>query len=633
MRVLAKTTYILTTAAFLSLGAAYTASANEDLAKLASDAKNWAMQTGDYANTRYSKLNQITADNVKNLQVKWSFSTGVLRGHEGGPLIIGDVMYVHTPFPNNVFALDLKNDGKILWKYEPKQDTNVIPIMCCDTVNRGVAYGDGKIILNQADTTVVALDAKTGKVVWSVKNGDQTDGGKGESGTSAPVVIKDKVLVGVSGAEFGVRGWLAAYNLKDGKLAWKAYSEGPDADTLLDPEKTTHLGKPVGKDSGTNTWEGEQWKTGGGTTWGWYSYDPKLNLVYYGTGNPSTWNPVQRPGDNRWSMTIMARDADTGVAKWLYQMTPHDEWDYDGINEMILVDGMEVNGAKHDVLVHFDRNGFAYTMDRATGELLVAKKYDPAVNWATEVNMDPKSDQYGRPQVVAKYSTQQNGEDTNSTGICPAALGTKDQQPAAYSPKTGLFYVPTNHVCMDYEPYKVSYTAGQPYVGATVSMYAAPGGDGNMGNFIAWDAAKGEIVWSKPEQFSVWSGALATDGDVVFYGTLEGYIKAVDKDGKELYKFKTPSGIIGNITTYEHDGKQYIAVLSGVGGWAGIGLAGGLLSPDNAAAWHGAVDQGRAQGDQTAVVGTAGLGAVGGYAALADYTTLGGQLTVFGLPD
>ncbi|MCP9233064.1 methanol/ethanol family PQQ-dependent dehydrogenase [Mesorhizobium sp. M0045] len=633
MRVLAKTTYILTTAAFLSLGAAYTASANEDLAKLASDAKNWAMQTGDYANTRYSKLNQITADNVKNLQVKWSFSTGVLRGHEGGPLIIGDVMYVHTPFPNNVYALDLKNDGKILWKYEPKQDSNVIPIMCCDTVNRGVAYGDGKIILNQADTTVVALDAKTGKVVWSVKNGDQTDGGKGESGTSAPVVIKDKVLVGVSGAEFGVRGWLAAYNLKDGKLAWKAYSEGPDADTLLDPEKTTHLGKPVGKDSGTNTWEGEQWKTGGGTTWGWYSYDPKLNLVYYGTGNPSTWNPVQRPGDNRWSMTIMARDADTGVAKWLYQMTPHDEWDYDGINEMILVDGMEVNGAKHDVLVHFDRNGFAYTMDRATGELLVAKKYDPAVNWATEVNMDPKSDQYGRPQVVAKYSTQQNGEDTNSTGICPAALGTKDQQPAAYSPKTGLFYVPTNHVCMDYEPYKVSYTAGQPYVGATVSMYAAPGGDGNMGNFIAWDAAKGEIVWSKPEQFSVWSGALATDGDVVFYGTLEGYIKAVDKDGKELYKFKTPSGIIGNITTYEHDGKQYIAVLSGVGGWAGIGLAGGLLSPDNAAAWHGAVDQGREQGDQAAVVGTAGLGAVGGYAALADYTTLGGQLTVFGLPD
>ncbi|TIR43067.1 MAG: PQQ-dependent dehydrogenase, methanol/ethanol family [Mesorhizobium sp.] len=633
MRVLARTAYLLTTAALMSFGAVHMTSANEELMKMSSDPKNWAMPTGDYANTRYSKLNQINKDNVKNLQVKWTMSTGVLRGHEGGPLVIGDVMYIHTPFPNIVYALDLNNEGKILWKYEPKQDPNVIAIMCCDTVNRGVAYGDGKIILNQADTTVVALDAKSGKVVWTVKNGDQVDGGKGESGTSAPVVVKDKVIVGISGAEYGVRGHISAYNLSDGKLAWRAYSTGPDAETLIDPEKTTHLGKPVGSDSGTNTWEGEQWKTGGGTTWGWYAYDPKLNLIYYGTGNPSTWNPVQRPGDNRWSMTIMARDADTGMAKWLYQMTPHDEWDYDGVNEMILVDGMDIKGAKRDVLVHFDRNGFAYTMDRANGELLVAKKYDPAVNWATEVNMDPSSDQYGRPQVVAKYSTQANGEDTNSTGICPAALGTKDQQPATYSPKTGLFYVPTNHVCMDYEPYKVSYTAGQPYVGATVAMYPTPNSHGGMGNFIAWDAAKGEIVWSKPEQFSVWSGALATEGDVVFYGTLEGYIKAVDTEGKELYKFKTPSGIIGNVNTFEHRGKQYIAVLSGVGGWAGIGLAGGLLGAEGAAAWQAAVAGEKAPTEEEKSISTAGLGAVGGYAALADYTTLGGQLTVFGLPD
>jgi lanthanide-dependent methanol dehydrogenase len=627
---------LLTTVASIALLAATatTALANDDVTKLTSDPKNWAIPTGDYANTRYSKLDQINASNVKNLQVKWTFSTGVLRGHEGGPLVVGDVMYIHAPFPNTVFALDLKNDGKIIWKYEPRQDPNVIPIMCCDTVNRGVAYAEGKVFLYQADSTLVALDAKTGKPIWSVKNAEATDGSKGESGTSAPMVVKDKVLVGISGGEFGVRGHMTAYNINDGKKVWRAYSMGPDADTLLDPEKTTHLGKPVGKDSGTATWEGEQWKIGGGTTWGWYSYDPKLNLVYYGTGNPSTWNPVQRPGDNRWSMTIMARDADTGVAKWMYQMTPHDEWDFDGINEMILVDGMDVGGAKHDVLVHFDRNGFAYTLDRASGELLVAKKYDPKVNWATEVVMDKNSDQYGRPQVVAKYSTQQNGEDTNTTGICPAALGTKDQQPATYSPKTGLFYVPTNHVCMDYEPYKVSYTAGQPYVGATVSMYPAPESHGGMGNFIAWDAAKGEIVWSKPEQFSVWSGALATAGDIVFYGTLEGYIKAVDKkDGKELYKFKTPSGIIGNINTFEAGGKQYIAVLSGVGGWAGIGLAGGLLSPENAAAWHGAVDQGRAQGDEAKVVNTAGLGAVGGYAGLAQYTSLGGVLTVFGLPE
>lgn len=600
--------------------------ANDELMKMSENPKDWVMQSGDYWNQRYSKLNQITADNVGKLQVAWTFSTGVLRGHEGGPLVIGDTMYVHAPFPNTVYALDLAKDGAIKWSYEPKQDPNVIPVMCCDTVNRGVAYGDGKIFLYQADTTLVALDANTGKEVWKVKNGDAS---KAETGTSAPHVIKDKVLVGISGAEFGVRGSMTAYNIKDGKLVWRGYSTGPDAETIMDPEKTTHLGKPVGKDSGINTWEGDQWKIGGGTTWGWYSYDKDLNLVYYGTGNPSTWNPNQRPGDNRWSMTIFARDVDTGMTKWVYQMTPHDEWDYDGVNEMILAD-LDIGGKARKTLVHFDRNGLGYTLDRETGELLVAEKYDPTVNWTTGVDMDPKSKNYGRPAVVPQYSTENNGEDTNTTGICPAALGTKDQQPAAYSPDTGLFYVPTNHVCMDYEPYKVSYTAGQAYVGATVAMYPTPGSHGGMGNFIAWDAKEGKIVWSNPEQFSVWSGALATSGGVVFYGTLEGYLKAVDaKTGKELYKFKTPSGIIGNVTTYERNGKQYIAVLSGVGGWAGIGLAAGLLNADNANAWHTAVDQGNVPEDAEKLVGTAGLGAVGGYAGLAKYTSLGGSLTVF----
>jgi len=598
---------LLSTACLMALGAyAAPASANDELIKLEKDPKQWVMPTGNYANHRFSTLNQINRDNVGKLQVAWTFSTGVLRGHEGGPLIIGDVMYVHTPFPNIVYALDLNNNGEILWKYEPKQDPNVIPVMCCDTVNRGVAYGDGKIILHQADTTVVALDAKTGEVVWSVKNGDPSIG---ETGTSAPMVFKDKVLIGISGGEFGVRGSITAYNLKDGSRAWRGYSMGPDADTLMDPEKTTHLGKPVGVDSGTATWQGDQWKIGGGTTWGWYSYDPELNLVYYGTGNPSTWNPSQRPGDNRWSMTVFARDADTGMAKWVYQMTPHDEWDYDGINEMILAD-KKIKGQDRKVLVHFDRNGLAYTMDRVNGELLVAEKYDPTVNWTTGVDMDPNSPTFGRPAVVAKFSTAQNGEDVNTTGICPAALGTKDQQPASYSPETGIFYVPTNHVCMDYEPFRVSYTAGQPYVGATLSMYPAPNSHGGMGNFIAWDADAGKIVWSVPEKFSAWGGALATSGGLVFYGTLEGFLKAVDqKDGKLLYSFKTPSGIIGNVTTYEHGGKQYVAVLSGIGGWAGIGLAAGLTDPN------------------------AGLGAVGGYAGLRKYTNLGGQLTVFALPN
>jgi len=587
-----------TLAVGLSLGIQAPVSANDDLTAKMSDSKNWAIQTGDYANHRYSKLSQINASNVKDLQVAWTFSTGVLRGHEGSPLVIGDTMYVHTPFPNNVYALDLNNDGAIKWRYEPKQNPDTIPVMCCDTVNRGLAYADGKIILHQADTTVVALNAESGDVVWSVKNGDPA---RGETNTATVLPVKDRVIVGISGGEFGVRGHITAYSLKDGSLLWRGYSMGPDSDTLIDPEKTTHLGKPVGKDSGTNTWQGDQWKIGGGATWGWYSYDPETNLVYYGTSNPSTWNPVQRPGDNRWSMTIFARDADTGIAKWVYQMTPHDEWDYDGINEMILTD-LEIDGKMRKTLVHFDRNGFGYTLDRVTGELLVAEKYDPVVNWASHI--DKKT---GRPVVQAQYSTEHGGEDVNTTNICPAALGTKDQQPASFSPDTKLFYVPTNHVCMDYEPFRVSYTAGQPYVGATLSMYP-PKGEDHMGNFIAWDATKGKIVWSNKERFSVWSGALSTAGGVVFYGTLEGYLKAVDaKTGEELYKFKTPSGIIGNVMTYEHGGKQYVGILSGIGGWAGIGLAAGLTDPQ------------------------AGLGAVGGYSALHNYTRLGGQLTVFAL--
>src|ERR1700726_2205990 len=579
------------------------ASANDELIKLSKDPNQWAMPTGNYANWRYSELIQINKDNAKNLRPLWTFSTGVLRGHEGGPLVIGDTMYVNTPFPNNIFALDLNKNGQILRKDEPKQDPTVIPVMCCDTVNRGVAYGDGKIIFEQADTTVVALDAKTGQVVWSVKNGDPK---KGETMTNAPMVVKDKVIVGISGGEFGVQGRVTAYNLKDGSQAWIAYSVGPDDQMLFDAN-TTSMGKKVGKDSSLATWQGDQWKIGGGATWGWYSYDPGLNLIYYGSGNPSTWNPVQRPGDNKWSMTIFARNADTGVAKWVYQMTPHDEWDYDGVNEMIVSD-QQVGGAARKLLTHFDRNGLGYTLDRASGELLVAEKYDPKVNGTSGVDMNKSSATYGRPKVLDQYSTDKQGEDHNNKGIGPAALGSKDEQPAAYSPETQLFYVPTNHVCMDYEPFKVSYTAGQPYVGATLSMYP-PAGESNMGNFIAWDGKTGKIVWSNKEQFSVWSGALATAGGVVFYGTLEGYLKAVDaKTGKELYKFKTPSGIIGNVTTYQHGGKQYIAILSGVGGWAGIGLAAGLTNP------------------------TDGLGAVGGYAALSNYTALGGQLTVFTLP-
>jgi len=588
----------------LAVAAPSAALANADLAKLMADSKNWAAPAGNFSNHRHTKLTQINKSNVNKLQVAWTFSTGVLRGHEGGPLVIGDTLYVHSAFPNKVFAINLA-DQTIKWKYEPKQDPSVIPVMCCDTVNRGLAYGDGKILLQQADTTLVALDAKSGKPVWSVKSGDPK---VGQTNTNAPHVFKDKVFTGISGGEFGVRGWVAAYNLKDGKLAWKGYSMGPDSDMLMDPNTSMTFtdGKmaPVGKDSSLKTWQGDQWKIGGGTTWGWYSYDPELNAMFYGNGNPSTWNPKQRPGDNKWSMSLWSRDVDSGKVNWVYQMTPHDEWDFDGINEVPLFEGKDKNGKERKMLAHFDRNGFGYTLDRKTGELLVAEKFDPAVNWATHVDMKT-----GRPQVVAKYSTHQNGEDVNSKGICPAALGTKDQQPAAYDPVSGLFLVPTNHVCMDYEPFRVEYTAGQPYVGATLAMFPAPNSHGGMGNFIGWDPIKGKIVWSIPEKFSVWSGAMTTATGLAFYGTLDARLKAVDiKAGKVVWTSpKLPSGVIGNVHSWEFQGKQYIGILTGIGGWAGIGMAAGLEKDSD------------------------GLGAVGGYKELAKYGDLGGTLMVFAL--
>lgn len=589
--------------AALALAVPGLAFANADVAKLISNPNNWAHPQGNFQNQRYSTLKQIDTTNVGKMKVAWTFSTGVLRGHEGGPLVIGDTLFIHSAFPNKVFAINL-SDQTIRWKYTPVQDPSVIPVMCCDTVNRGLSYAEGKIFLQQADTTLVALDAVSGKPIWSVKNGNPK---KGETNTNAPFVMKDKVLTGISGGEFGVQGFVAAYDINSGKQVWKCYSVGPDDQMCMDGSKTMTWTNgamaPVGKDSSLKTWKGDQWKIGGGTTWGWYSYDPALNQMFYGSGNPSTWNPSQRPGDNKWSMTIWSRDVDTGMAKWVYQMTPFDEWDFDGINEMILAD-IPVHGKQTKALVHFDRNGFGYTLDRVTGALLVAEKFDPKVNWATHVDMKT-----GRPQVVKQYSTAQNGPDVNTKGVCPAALGSKDEQPASFSPQTGLFYVPTNHVCMDYEPFKVEYTAGQPYVGATLSMYPPPG-ESHMGNFIAWDAGTGKIVQSKQEKFSVWSGALTTAGGIACYGTLEGYLKCVDAKNvnKELYKFKTPSGIIGNVTTWQYAGKQYIGILSGIGGWAGIGLAAGLEKD------------------------TDGLGAVGGYKELNKYTELGGTLMVFSLP-
>jgi PQQ-dependent dehydrogenase (methanol/ethanol family) len=565
-----------------------TAQERVSLAEMSKDPNQWVMPSLDYANTRNSALKEITPDNAKNLTAAWTLSTGATRGHEGQPLVIGDTMYFESAYPNHVFAIDL-DDYHTKWEYTPKQDPFAVSVACCDLVNRGVAYGDGKIIANALDGHVIALNAENGHVIWNSKNSDPE---MGQTLTAAPLVVKNKVIVGVSGGEYGVRGFLTAYDLSTGKKSWRAYSEGPDKDILIGSEFTGP------HNAGTSTWHGDQWKVGGGTTWGWYSYDPKLNLLYYGTGNPGTWNPSQRPGDNKWSMTIFARNPDTGMAKWGFQMTPHDAWDFDGVNEMILAD-INVNGKQVPALVHFDRNGFAYELDRTDGKLLLAKKFDPAVNWATSIDMAT-----GRPNVVADKTPKAG---VNVSGICPAAMGSKDQQPASFDPQTGYFIVPTNHNCMDYKAFAVQYKSGFPYVGAIVKMYPGPGG--NRGAVIAWDPNDGKIVWTDPEKFTAWSGVVTTAGGVAFYGTMDGWFKAINtKTGSLLWKFRMPSGTIANPITYTHKGHQYVAILDGVGGWAGLGLAAGLTNP------------------------TAGLGAVNAAMDLASYTQLGGDLLVFSLP-
>src|SRR5690348_7988517 len=571
--------------------------ADEALEKAAQDPNQWVLPLGSYSGIRHSTLTQINPRNAGKLRVAWTMSTGTLRGQEGQPLVIGNMMYFESSYPNFVYAIDLDKVGQIAWKFAPEQDKFSPSVACCDLVNKGVAYADGKIIVTTLDTHVYALDAKTGKVVWSAQNGDPQ---LGQTMTMAPLIVRDKVIVGISGGEYGVRGHLTAYDVKSGKMVWRANSVGPDADILFDPVKTIDgaTQQPVGKDSSLKTWHEEEWKLGGGTTWGWYTYDPQLNLVYYGSGNPGTWNPGQRPGDNKWSTTLFARNPDTGVAAWAYQMTPHDAWDYDGINEGVLTESV-VDGATVPTLTHFDRNGFSYLLDRRNGKPLKAYKFDPSTNWASSIDLST-----GRPVLNPDKMTR---EDVNVKEICPAAQGAKNHQPASYDPRTKLFYVGTNHICMDYQSFGVKYKGGFPYVGAILSMYPADQGN-TRGRLIAYDPIAGQAKWSVDDTFQVYSGPLTTDGDVVFYGTLDGWFKAADEaTGKELYKFHAPSGIIGNPITYTHQGKQYVAVLSGVGGWAAIGLAEGLTK------------------------GTEGLGAVGLTTSLADYTNLGGTLLVFSL--
>ncbi|MBV9760024.1 MAG: PQQ-dependent dehydrogenase, methanol/ethanol family [Acidobacteriaceae bacterium] len=521
-------------------------------------AGEWAMPAGDYGNTRYSPLDKINTGNVQNLHVVATMSTGIPQGHEGQPLVVNNTMYVVTPYPNNLMAFDLTQPGfPQKWIYHPNPQIAAVGIACCDVVNRGASYANGYIIYNLLDSYTVAVDANTGKEVWRTKVGDIKFG---ETTTMAPIVVKGVVLVGDSGGELGVRGRLTALDSKTGKILWRAFNSGSDQDARIGSDFRPFYAKDRGKDLGLSSWTPGQWKMGGGTIWGWISYDPELNLIYYGTGNPGVWNPDMRPGDNKWSITIWARNPETGYAKWAYQIVPHDAWDYDEIMENVLID-MPWQGKSRKLLIHPGRTGYVFVLDRETGEVLSAEKFEP-VNWSSGYDLKT-----GLPAIDPEKRTHFGHY---ATHICPSSTGAKEFVPSSLSPRTGYLYISAHNTCMDYEGTSVNYIAGTPYLGASVRMYPGPGG--YQGEFMAWDIQKARKVWSiKDPDLPVYSGVLSTGGDVVFYGTMEGWFRAVDaRSGKVLWQFKTASGIVGNPMTFlGPDGKQYVAIYSGIGGWMG----------------------------------------------------------------
>jgi len=529
----------------------------------------WHGQARDYANTRYSSLNQINAGNVSKLRIAWTFADGTLGGHEVAPLVVDNTMYVVTPFPDVAYALDLTKAGEpIKWTFKPNPSPTAEGKACCDTINRGLAYIDGKLIYNLLDDHTIAVDAKTGKQVWRTKMGNVETG---ETMTMAPFVVGNKVLVGDSGGEMGVWGWIAALDVASGKELWRAHSTGSDERVRIGNDFKPFYDWMKGKDLGISTWPAGMWKHGGGAVWGFVSYDPQLNLIYYGTSNPSPRVPDQRPGYNLWSSTIFARDATTGMARWAYQPTPHDRWDYDGVNEDLLMD-LPINGQVRKVLVHFDRNAYAYTIDRATGEVLVATPF-AYQNWSSGIDMKT-----GMP-IVNK--DKEPHPDIKLVDVCPPDIGGKDWQPSAASPRTGLVYAAIFNICMDVTDHKAGYIPGTPYDGMDMHRYPAPGG--NLGEFMAWNPATGKKMWSVKETYMTMSGVLATAGDVVFYGTADGWFRAVDaRSGKVLWSQKLGSGVIGQPMTYMGpDHRQYIAIYAGVGGAATVRADITALKPVN----------------------------------------------------
>ena len=501
---------------------------------------DWPVYGGDTGNTRYSPLQTLTPANVGKLKVAWALQLGSLRSQESTPVVVGDTLYVTSSHgPKHVFAVDART-GTIRWRYAPEVPAGIDQFACCDVNNRGVAYANGKVFVGRLDGHLVALDAKTGDEVWKSQIVDYT---QGSVITSPPTIVKNLVITGFGGGEFGARGFIAALDQNTGKEVWRFW-------TIPGP------GEP-----GNESWKGDSWKLGGGVAWGIGSYDPKLNLLFYGTSNPSPWGASVRGPDsgeygaftNLYTSSTLAINPDTGKLVWHYQSTPHDAWDYDGVNELVLTD-LSINGQMTPVALKADRNGFFYVLDRRTGRLISAKSFVP-INWATRVDLDS-----GRPVEVPEKRPKfkQRAKD-----ICPNLLGGKNWQPMSFNPKTGLVYIPSINLCMDMEGAEPAYERGKFYLAFEFDL-GKGGPGGYMGELIAWDPLKQQKVWGNKDELPWLGGTLTTAGGLTFHGDVRGWFKALDaKSGQVLWQFNTGSGISAAPVTYAVGGKQYVAVVSG----------------------------------------------------------------------
>ncbi len=514
---------------------------------------------------RYSPLANINAKNVKDLVPVWSMSFGgdKQRGQEWQPLVHDGKMYVTASY-SRIFAFDAKT-GKKLWKYEHRLPDGIMP--CCDVVNRGAAIYGNLVIFGTLDAQLVALNADTGKVVWKEKVDDYS---AGYSISAAPLIVKGLVISGISGGEFGAVGRVEARDARTGKLVW------------VRPTVEGHMGYRYDKEgnksengiSGTTnaTWPGDLWKTGGAATWNNATYDPETNLIFIGTGNPAPWNSHLRPGDNLFSSSTLAISPDTGKIVWHYQTTPHDGWDFDGVNEFVSFDLKGKDGKVVKAGGKADRNGFFFVLDRTNGKLLNAFPFVKEITWAKGIDLKTGRPIYVDDNRPGDPGGSADGKKGKSVFSAPSFLGGKNQQPMAYSPQTGYFYVPANEWGMDIWNEPVSYKRGAAYLGAGFTI--KPLHDDYIGALRAVDPRTGKIVWEEKNYAPLWGGVLATGGGLVFYGTPEGFLKAMDaKSGKELWRFQTGSGVVAPPITWEDGGEQYVAVLSGWGGavplWGG----------------------------------------------------------------